>query len=133
MREEISSPVRANELEAFKQGPPNEVQCPVLGDCRSWAHFLNKPHQRPLAEVRAVPIRRDDEVRIVPQAQQCSDMRAFWLWQTPRRGHYNDREGKVTQVYRKKFRAPSQLAEFTGEVKGKVSLFWALSAFPRKV
>eukprot|EP00439_Symbiodinium_sp_Y106_P081833 s1128_g20.t4 len=35
--------------------------------------------------VRAVPIRRDDEVRIV-------------------RGHYNDREGKVTQVYRKKFR-----------------------------
>merc|ERR1719310_2480399 len=35
--------------------------------------------------VRALPIRRDDEVMIV-------------------RGHYHDREGKVTQVYRKKFR-----------------------------
>merc|ERR1712070_495044 len=34
--------------------------------------------------VRSVPIRRDDEVMIV-------------------RGHYHDREGKVTQVYRKKF------------------------------
>merc|ERR1719261_881559 len=35
--------------------------------------------------VRSIPIRRDDEVMIV-------------------RGHYHDREGKVTQVYRKKFR-----------------------------
>merc|ERR1712061_478502 len=35
--------------------------------------------------VRSVPIRRDDEVMIV-------------------RGHYHDREGKVTQVYRKKWR-----------------------------
>mmetsp|Transcript_10376 Transcript_10376/g.11605 ORF Transcript_10376/g.11605 Transcript_10376/m.11605 type:complete len:138 (-) Transcript_10376:66-479(-) len=35
--------------------------------------------------VRAVPIRRDDEVMI-------------------RRGQFHDREGKVTQVYRKKFR-----------------------------
>ena len=34
--------------------------------------------------VRAVPIRRDDEVVIV-------------------RGHFHDREGKVTQVYRKKY------------------------------
>merc|ERR1711963_251894 len=35
--------------------------------------------------VRSLPIRRDDEVIIV-------------------RGHYHDREGKVTQVYRKKWR-----------------------------
>mmetsp|Transcript_35136 Transcript_35136/g.47828 ORF Transcript_35136/g.47828 Transcript_35136/m.47828 type:complete len:109 (-) Transcript_35136:52-378(-) len=35
--------------------------------------------------VRAVPIRRDDEVMIM-------------------RGHFHDREGKITQVYRKKFR-----------------------------
>merc|ERR1711893_449769 len=35
--------------------------------------------------VRHVPIRRDDEVMIT-------------------RGHYHDREGKVTQVYRKKWR-----------------------------
>ena len=35
--------------------------------------------------VRSVPIRREDEVMIV-------------------RGHYHDREGKVTQVYRKKWR-----------------------------
>mmetsp|Transcript_93550 Transcript_93550/g.270260 ORF Transcript_93550/g.270260 Transcript_93550/m.270260 type:complete len:136 (-) Transcript_93550:51-458(-) len=34
--------------------------------------------------VRSVPIRRDDEVQIV-------------------RGHYKDREGKVIQVYRKKW------------------------------
>merc|ERR1719271_1625571 len=34
--------------------------------------------------VRSLPIRRDDEVMIV-------------------RGHYHDREGKVTQVYRKKW------------------------------
>merc|ERR1711906_36651 len=34
--------------------------------------------------VRAIPIRKDDEVTIV-------------------RGHYHDREGKVTQVYRKKW------------------------------
>merc|ERR1711924_26425 len=34
--------------------------------------------------VRSVPIRRDDEVMIV-------------------RGHFHDREGKVTQVYRKKW------------------------------
>merc|ERR1712087_359797 len=35
--------------------------------------------------VRSLPIRRDDEVLV------C-------------RGHYHDREGKVTQVYRKKWR-----------------------------
>merc|ERR1711979_61225 len=35
--------------------------------------------------VRSLPIRRDDEVMIA-------------------RGHYHDREGKVTQVYRKKWR-----------------------------
>merc|ERR550532_2831675 len=35
--------------------------------------------------VRSLPIRRDDEVMIV-------------------RGHFHDREGKVTCVYRKKFR-----------------------------
>merc|ERR1719251_805755 len=35
--------------------------------------------------VRSLPIRRDDEVMV------C-------------RGHYHDREGKVTQVYRKKWR-----------------------------
>ena len=35
--------------------------------------------------VRAIPIRRDDEVMIV-------------------KGHYHDREGKVTCCYRKKFR-----------------------------
>merc|ERR1719377_327264 len=34
--------------------------------------------------VRSMPIRKDDEVMIV-------------------RGHYHDREGKVTQVYRKKW------------------------------
>merc|ERR1719331_2928594 len=34
--------------------------------------------------VRALPVRRDDEVMIV-------------------RGHYHDREGKVVQVYRKKW------------------------------
>merc|ERR1711920_849080 len=36
-------------------------------------------------DVRSVPIRRDDEVMVV-------------------RGHYHDREGKVTQVYRKKWK-----------------------------
>ena len=57
-------------------------------------------------------------------------MRTFSLWQTPRRGHYNDREGKVTQVYRKKFRAPSQPAELIGAVNDQTKLFsfWALSA-----
>jgi len=62
------------------------------------AHFTAPSHIRrkimsaPLSKdlrtkynVRAVPIRRDDEVMIV-------------------RGHYHDREGKVIQVYRKKFR-----------------------------
>eukprot|EP00933_Yihiella_yeosuensis_P019800 TRINITY_DN159_c0_g2_i2.p1 TRINITY_DN159_c0_g2~~TRINITY_DN159_c0_g2_i2.p1 ORF type:complete len:137 (+),score=30.37 TRINITY_DN159_c0_g2_i2:91-501(+) len=62
------------------------------------AHFTAPSHIRrkimsaPLSKdlrtkysVRAVPIRRDDEVMIM-------------------RGHYHDREGKVTQVYRKKFR-----------------------------
>merc|ERR1712183_846987 len=62
------------------------------------AHFTAPSHVRriimsaPLSkdlrakyQVRAVPIRRDDEVMIV-------------------RGHYHDREGKVTQVYRKKWR-----------------------------
>merc|ERR1712178_364615 len=62
------------------------------------AHFTAPSHIRqklmsaPLSKdlrtkysVRSVPIRRDDEVMIV-------------------RGHYHDREGKVTCVYRKKFR-----------------------------
>ena len=62
------------------------------------AHFTAPSHIRrkimsaPLSKdlrakysVRSVPIRRDDEVMIV-------------------RGQYHDREGKVTQVYRKKFR-----------------------------
>eukprot|EP00933_Yihiella_yeosuensis_P019798 TRINITY_DN159_c0_g1_i1.p1 TRINITY_DN159_c0_g1~~TRINITY_DN159_c0_g1_i1.p1 ORF type:complete len:137 (+),score=20.60 TRINITY_DN159_c0_g1_i1:89-499(+) len=62
------------------------------------AHFTAPSHIRrklmsaPLSKdlrtkysVRSVPIRRDDEVMIM-------------------RGHYHDREGKVTQVYRKKFR-----------------------------
>merc|ERR1719301_353121 len=61
------------------------------------AHFTAPSHIRrkimsaPLSKdlrskhsVRSVPIRRDDEVMIV-------------------RGHYHDREGKVTQVYRKKW------------------------------
>eukprot|EP00930_Biecheleria_cincta_P021703 TRINITY_DN15_c0_g2_i3.p1 TRINITY_DN15_c0_g2~~TRINITY_DN15_c0_g2_i3.p1 ORF type:complete len:153 (-),score=16.58 TRINITY_DN15_c0_g2_i3:140-535(-) len=62
------------------------------------AHFTAPSHIRrklmsaPLSKdlrtkysVRSLPVRRDDEVMIV-------------------RGHYHDREGKVTQVYRKKFR-----------------------------
>merc|ERR1712060_709264 len=62
------------------------------------AHFTAPSHIRrklmsaPLSKdlktkynVRSLPIRRDDEVMIV-------------------RGHYHDREGKVTQVYRKKWR-----------------------------
>eukprot|EP00440_Ansanella_granifera_P000087 gb/GFBE01000095.1/.p1 GENE.gb/GFBE01000095.1/~~gb/GFBE01000095.1/.p1 ORF type:complete len:132 (+),score=38.54 gb/GFBE01000095.1/:1-396(+) len=62
------------------------------------AHFTAPSHIRrklmsaPLSKdlrtkysVRSLPIRRDDEVMIV-------------------RGHFHDREGKVTQVYRKKFR-----------------------------
>ena len=56
------------------------------------SHIRHKLMSAPLSKelrakyaVRAVPIRRDDEVMIV-------------------RGHYHDREGKVTQVYRKKFR-----------------------------
>merc|ERR1711870_122815 len=62
------------------------------------AHFTAPSHIRrklmsaPLSKdlrtkygVRSVPIRRDDEALIV-------------------RGHYHDREGKVTQVYRKKWR-----------------------------
>eukprot|EP00927_Polykrikos_kofoidii_P016746 TRINITY_DN1758_c1_g2_i1.p2 TRINITY_DN1758_c1_g2~~TRINITY_DN1758_c1_g2_i1.p2 ORF type:complete len:138 (-),score=23.42 TRINITY_DN1758_c1_g2_i1:108-521(-) len=62
------------------------------------AHFTAPSHIRrkimsaPLSKdlrtkyaVRSVPIRREDEVMIV-------------------RGHYHDREGKVTQVYRKKWR-----------------------------
>merc|ERR1719301_277738 len=62
------------------------------------AHFTAPSHIRrkimsaPLSKdlrskhsVRSVPIRCDDEVMIV-------------------RGHYHDREGKVTQVYRKKWR-----------------------------
>merc|ERR1711918_124694 len=62
------------------------------------AHFTAPSHIRrklmsaPLSKdlrtkynVRSVPIRRDDEVMIS-------------------RGHYHDREGKVTQVYRKKWR-----------------------------
>eukprot|EP00442_Polarella_glacialis_P057810 CAMPEP_0115086370 /NCGR_PEP_ID=MMETSP0227-20121206/22546_1 /TAXON_ID=89957 /ORGANISM="Polarella glacialis, Strain CCMP 1383" /LENGTH=135 /DNA_ID=CAMNT_0002475817 /DNA_START=94 /DNA_END=501 /DNA_ORIENTATION=+ len=62
------------------------------------AHFTAPSHIRrklmsaPLSKelrtkygVRSLPIRRDDEVLIA-------------------RGHYHDREGKVTQCYRKKFR-----------------------------
>merc|ERR1712228_41990 len=62
------------------------------------AHFTAPSHVRrilmsaPLSKdlrtkysVRSLPVRRDDEVMIV-------------------RGHYHDREGKVTCVYRKKFR-----------------------------
>eukprot|EP00930_Biecheleria_cincta_P044359 TRINITY_DN3047_c0_g1_i1.p1 TRINITY_DN3047_c0_g1~~TRINITY_DN3047_c0_g1_i1.p1 ORF type:complete len:128 (+),score=20.35 TRINITY_DN3047_c0_g1_i1:70-453(+) len=62
------------------------------------AHFTAPSHIRrklmsaPLSKdlrtkyaVRSLPVRRDDEVMIV-------------------RGHYHDREGKVTQCYRKKFR-----------------------------
>mmetsp|Transcript_22218 Transcript_22218/g.56582 ORF Transcript_22218/g.56582 Transcript_22218/m.56582 type:complete len:137 (+) Transcript_22218:75-485(+) len=61
------------------------------------AHFTAPSHIRrklmsaPLSKdlrtkygVRSLPVRRDDEVMIV-------------------RGHYHDREGKVTQVYRKKW------------------------------
>ena len=62
------------------------------------AHFTAPSHLRrklmsaPLSKdlrtkynVRSIPVRRDDEVMIV-------------------RGHYHDREGKITQVYRKKWR-----------------------------
>merc|ERR1712238_626457 len=56
------------------------------------SHVRRKLMSAPLSKdlrtkyaVRSVPIRRDDEVMIV-------------------RGHYHDREGKVTQVYRKKWR-----------------------------
>merc|ERR1712124_233470 len=56
------------------------------------SHIRRKLMSAPLSKdlrtkynVRSVPIRRDDEVMIV-------------------RGHYHDREGKVTQVYRKKWR-----------------------------
>merc|ERR1711953_800753 len=55
-------------------------------------HLRRKLMSAPLSKdlrtkynVRSLPIRRDDEVMIV-------------------RGHYHDREGKVTCVYRKKFR-----------------------------
>merc|ERR1712060_762259 len=56
------------------------------------SHIRRKLMSAPLSKdlrtkysVRSVPIRRDDEVLIA-------------------RGHYHDREGKVTQVYRKKWR-----------------------------
>merc|ERR1711933_117261 len=56
------------------------------------SHIRRKLMSAPLSKdlrtkysVRSLPIRRDDEVMIV-------------------RGHYHDREGKVTQVYRKKWR-----------------------------
>merc|ERR1711862_1070720 len=56
------------------------------------SHLRRKLMSAPLSKdlrtkysVRSLPIRRDDEVMI------C-------------RGHYHDREGKVTQVYRKKWR-----------------------------
>ena len=56
------------------------------------SHLRRKLMSAPLSKdlktkynVRSLPIRRDDEVMIV-------------------RGHYHDREGKVTQVYRKKWR-----------------------------
>merc|ERR1712224_1158647 len=56
------------------------------------SHIRRKLMSAPLSkdlrakyQVRSLPIRRDDEVMIV-------------------RGHYHDREGKVTQVYRKKWR-----------------------------
>merc|ERR1712028_40971 len=56
------------------------------------SHIRRKLMSAPLSKdlrakyaVRSVPVRRDDEVMIV-------------------RGHYHDREGKVTCVYRKKFR-----------------------------
>lgn len=56
------------------------------------SHVRQKLMSAPLSKdlrtkhnVRSVPIRRDDEVMIV-------------------KGHYHDREGKVTCVYRKKFR-----------------------------
>jgi large subunit ribosomal protein L26e len=56
------------------------------------SHLRRKLMSAPLSKdlrtkynVRSLPIRRDDEVII------C-------------RGHYHDREGKVTQVYRKKWR-----------------------------
>merc|ERR1739847_234878 len=55
------------------------------------SHIRRKLMSAPLSKdlrqkysVRSVPIRKDDEVMIV-------------------RGHYHDREGKVTQVYRKKW------------------------------
>nr|ABV22078.1 60S ribosomal protein L26 [Amphidinium carterae]ABV22079.1 60S ribosomal protein L26 [Amphidinium carterae] len=56
------------------------------------SHIRHKIMSAPLSkelrnkyQVRSVPIRRDDEVTIA-------------------RGFFHDREGKVTQVYRKKFR-----------------------------
>merc|ERR1712039_644180 len=56
------------------------------------SHLRRKLMSAPLSKdlrtkygVRSVPIRRDDEAMIV-------------------RGHYHDREGKVTCVYRKKWR-----------------------------
>merc|ERR1712099_49375 len=56
------------------------------------SHIRRKLMSAPLSKdlrtkysVRSLPIRREDEVMIV-------------------RGHYHDREGKVTCVYRKKFR-----------------------------
>merc|ERR1711920_23111 len=56
------------------------------------SHIRRKLMSAPLSKdlrtkysVRSLPVRRDDEVMIV-------------------RGHYHDREGKVTQVYRKKWR-----------------------------
>merc|ERR1712232_324016 len=56
------------------------------------SHIRRKIMSAPLSKdlrakysVRSVPIRRDDEVMIM-------------------RGHFHDREGKVTQVYRKKWR-----------------------------
>merc|ERR1712217_25539 len=56
------------------------------------SHIRRKLMSAPLSKdlrnkhaVRSLPVRRDDEVMIA-------------------RGHYHDREGKVTQVYRKKWR-----------------------------
>ena len=52
--------------------------------CYSESHYLAIIQLKLLSQTRSIPIRKDDEVRIV-------------------RGKYTGREGKVTQVYRKKW------------------------------
>lgn len=98
---QTSPPQGASRARRTSRPPPRsaEKSCPLLflrSSVLSTTYVYNLPDERcsksmsrclcllPYKQTRSIPVRKDDEVRIV-------------------RGKYKGREGKVTQVYRKKW------------------------------